>query len=148
MIEIKYCQVLTGYSENGKDIVPSATLEALVDGQKVLVSSPGVGPIDAAYNAINKLGPVSKLFEGDKRTHPHLRRFVINAEAESSETAGSDAIGAARVTVFYKNQIYNGIGRSKDIIRAAVDAYVDVLYQILGYRERQQPPIESGKFLF
>jgi len=117
-IELKHFQVLTGKSYNGREILPSASIELLVDGVEEKVGGEGRGPVDAMYRAVNKLGVLK-----DKK--PVLQRFEI-----SSSDDGSDAIGTARVGVIENDKLYTGVGKSTDILEAALVAYLEAINNI------------------
>lgn len=70
----------------------------------------GSGPIDAAYNAINK---ITGLAIG-------LDSYKINAV-----TQGRDALGEVKVTLSYQDKKITGRGTSTDIIEASVKAYLN-----------------------
>lgn len=132
-IEVKYFHVLTGKSFNGKEIVPTGTIEVLVNGQPVSASATGNGPVNALYNAVNKLDVV-------KGHEPYLRRFDINSSAD-----GSDATGQANVTVIDRGPVthsgafYRGTAASTDIVEAALLAYVGAINKMLDASTTEKP---------
>ncbi|MEI6874919.1 MAG: alpha-isopropylmalate synthase regulatory domain-containing protein, partial [Spirochaetota bacterium] len=72
----------------------------------------GDGPIDASFNAIDKIVG---------------RKLVLEDFDLSSVTEGKDALGEARVRVSYEGQHYNGHGLSTDVIEASVRAYLTAI---------------------
>jgi 2-isopropylmalate synthase len=84
----------------------------------------GDGPIDASFNAIDKIvgkGPV-------------LEDFSLDAV-----TGGKDAQGEARVRIRLGASIYNGRGVSTDIVEASVRAYVDAINAMIADEGRREP---------
>ncbi len=83
----------------------------------------GSGPIDAAYNAINKITGLSI----------GLDKYRLNAV-----THGRDALGEVQVEMSYQDRTITGRGTSTDIIEASVKAYLNGLNKLLrlnGYGE-------------
>jgi 2-isopropylmalate synthase len=123
-IEVKYFHVTTGKSINGKKIVPSSTIDFLVDGKEVVVSATGNGPVDALYNAVNRLKSVNE-------RKPYLRWLEIR-----SSTDGSDATGEANVTIIDRmgkdnKSFFKGKSKSTDVLEAALLAYISAINQML-----------------
>jgi len=122
-IEVKYFHAMTGRRMDGTQIVPSASLEVLVDGKIIRASSHGKGPIHAVYNAINSL----PIFDGAR---PYLMNFELNSVKQ-----GADSAGTAWAKVIFGSEIYEGVGRSDDVVEAALYAYVDAINK---HREANQ----------
>ncbi len=77
----------------------------------------GAGPVDAAYQAINKIAKVkTKLLE-----------FAMNAVTE-----GIDAQAVVHVRVQINKKVYSGAGSSNDIVVASVKAYLKAINKYLG----------------
>ncbi len=76
----------------------------------------GAGPIDAAYNAINKITGLSI----------GLDKYRLNAV-----THGRDALGEVQVEMSYQDRSITGRGTSTDIIEASVKAYLNGLNKLL-----------------
>ena len=74
---ITYLQVTSGTT-----VLPMATVKMMINGQEVVGTGCGNGPIDAAYNAVAKL----------TGTKSQLLRFTISAL-----TGGTDAQGEVTV---------------------------------------------------
>ena len=70
----------------------------------------GSGPIDAAFNAVNRLLG---------------RDFVLEGYQIKAVTEGMDALGEVNVKILYEDKIYKGRGVSTDIIEASIKAYVN-----------------------
>jgi 2-isopropylmalate synthase len=115
---LTYLQVTSGTT-----VLPMATVKMLINGNEVVGTGSGNGPIDAAYNAIAKL----------TGTQSHLMRFTISAI-----TGGTDAQGEVTVRLKEKNLIALGRGSDPDIITASAHAYINGLNR-LEYL-KQNPP--------
>ncbi|HET6351693.1 MAG TPA: 2-isopropylmalate synthase [Coriobacteriia bacterium] len=98
--------------------IPTATVELkTADGEPLIDSSHGNGPVDAVYNAINRIvGESNDLIE-----------FSVQ-----SVTRGIDAMG--EVTIRIKSEtgdIFTGRGAHPDIIVACAKAYTNALNRLL-----------------
>jgi hypothetical protein len=108
VVEIKEIIVNTGNT-----ITPTASVRLLVRGKERVGSSVGVGPVDAAINAIrNSLSEVHGL---------KLKEYHLDAI-----TGGSDAL--AEVTVKLEDErgnLYISKGVKEDVVLASVEAMVN-----------------------
>ena len=77
----------------------------------------GDGPIDAAYQAIEKIVQMPR----------HLNNYKINAVSH-----GEDALGEVVVKVSSENRTVTGRGLSTDIIEASMLAYINAVNKLLG----------------
>ncbi|MFH0844618.1 MAG: 2-isopropylmalate synthase, partial [Pseudomonadota bacterium] len=93
---------------SGNMAVPTATVKLKIEGNEEVEAGFGVGPIDAAYNAIAKI----------TGTRSKLLRFTINAI-----TDGTDAQGEVTVRLQENGLVALGKGADQDIITASVKAY-------------------------
>ncbi|GHV11052.1 2-isopropylmalate synthase [Clostridia bacterium] len=73
----------------------------------------GAGPIDSAFNAINRIAGNNDM---------SLESYGINAATE-----GADALGIASVKLRFLDVIYKGTGTSTDIFEASIKAYINAL---------------------
>lgn len=94
---------------------PQATVMLLVDKKKQIATATGDGPIDAAFQAINKV----------LKKKVHLEEYLVQAM-----TGGSDDVGKVHVQIENDGVIYYGFGADTDIIVASVKAYLDALNKI------------------
>jgi 2-isopropylmalate synthase len=76
----------------------------------------GIGPVDAAFNAISKA--LGRNFE--------LKEFQITAITE-----GADASGEANIKLHSDAETFSGSGRSSDIIGASILAYLSAVNKII-----------------
>ncbi len=112
LYKLDYLQTVSGSKS-----IPAAVIRLIKeDGNKIEEMAVGSGPIDAAYNAINKITgmPIT------------LEKYAINAV-----THGRDALGEVQVNMAYQDRTITGRGTSTDIIEASVKAYLNGLNKLL-----------------
>jgi 2-isopropylmalate synthase len=114
-MEQKY-KLLSANFSGGTDVLPFATVEIEVEGNRFKEKGSGDGPVDAIYDAIRKVVP-------DKIT---ITRFSISAI-----TGGSDAQG--EVTVYIEEDGIDSVGRAAktDIVIASAEALVNALNRLV-----------------
>lgn len=89
---------------------PTCVIRLKRDGQVYEEVSLGDGPIDAAYNAIDKI----------MKLPPHtLDNYSIRSTSE-----GKDTLGEVLVKISCGGETYNGRGLSTDIIESSILAYI------------------------
>ena len=108
---------------SGSRVLPSATVRIVIDGVPHQESALGDGPVDAAYNAINKVVGIDVV----------LDRYSIQAV-----TAGTDALGGVNIRIEADGQVVGGHGSSTDIVEASAKAYVDALNRLAFIRKRTE----------
>ncbi len=102
---------------SGSKSIPAAIVRLIKEDNNTAEEvAIGSGPIDAAYNAINK---ITGLNIG-------LDKYRINAV-----TQGRDALGEVQVEMSYQDRTITGRGTSTDIIEASVKAYLNGLNKLL-----------------
>ncbi len=113
---------------SGNTITATAVVSLLKDGEKMEEVARGDGPIDAAFNAIEKI-------VGRKL---HLEDYKL-----SSITEGKDALGDATVAISEnaadaagRSVITRGRGLSTDVIEASLIAYINSVNKLI-YEEQQ-----------
>src|SRR3972149_6474789 len=79
----------------------------------------GTGPVDAVYEAINRIVKVPN----------KLTEFTVK-----SVTEGIDAIGEVLIRIESDGVSYSGRGADTDIIVASAKAYMNALNRLLGAR--------------
>lgn len=89
-------------------------LVSLKDGDEVYTeSAPGEGPIDAAFNAINRIADAPDV---------HLESYNLKAVTE-----GADALGEVKVKITSDRGAFTGRGVSADVIKASIKAYINAI---------------------
>ncbi len=106
----------------GNIITPTASVKAIVGGDMKVVANIGVGPVDAALNAVKNL-----LGEGAK-----VRLHDFKLEAISG---GSDALAEVTVEVEdEKGRIVSAGAAREDIVLASVEALVNAINRLIMVR--------------
>lgn len=102
--------------QSGSNQKSMAMISLKVNGENNIVTeaAAGYGPIDAAFNAVNRaVGNESDI---------QLAAYNIKAATE-----GTDALGVVDVRIIRNGKMYKGIGTSTDIIEASVKSYVNAV---------------------
>lgn len=102
----------------GNKITPFASVHIYANNQKYMASGTGVGPVDAAINAIKN---ATNMFTDIK-----LENYEVK-----SITGGTNALVDVAVTLKKGEVERKGRGVSEDIIAASVFAYLSAVNQIL-----------------
>ncbi len=126
-VQRKYKLVeLEAHSRTGAK--PHASLVLLRDGERHQVEADGDGPVDAAFNAIEKLA----------QSGTELKLYSVNAI-----TSGSDSQGEVTVRLERDGIIVNGLGADTDIVVASVKAYLEALNLLAAGIMRAHPQKEG-----
>lgn len=97
--------------------IPTATVRLIAPGgQELADAALGTGPVDAVYEAINRI----------MRVPNKLTEFSV-----TSVTEGIDAIGEVLIRIESDGITYTGRGASTDIIVASAKAYMNALNRLL-----------------
>ena len=113
---------------SGTGVLPSATVRIIINGIPHQESAWGDGPVDAAYNAINKI--VGAKVE--------LDRYAIQAV-----TSGTDAIGGVNIRIRANGHVIGGHGTSTDIVEASAKAFIDALNRLAFLQKRADRNAET-----
>jgi 2-isopropylmalate synthase len=102
--------------------IPTAAVRLIgPDGAVIADAALGTGPVDAVYEAINRLVGVPNV----------LTEFTVK-----SVTEGIDAIGEVLIRVESDGVTYTGRGADTDIIVASARAYMNALNRLLAVRKK------------
>jgi 2-isopropylmalate synthase len=105
----------------GDHSIPTATVRLIApDGQTLADAALGTGPIDAVYQAINRIIRVSN----------KLTEYTVK-----SVTEGIDAIGEVLIRIESDSVTYTGRGADTDIIVASAKAYMNALNRLLAAKK-------------
>ena len=108
----------------GDHSIPTATVRLIApDGQTLADAALGTGPVDAVYEAINRI----------VRVPNELTEFTVK-----SVTEGIDAIGEVLIRIESDGVSYTGRGASTDIIVASAKAYMNALNRLLAARKARK----------
>ena len=117
MHRLKDVSQSTGYKlerftvNSGNYVTSNAVVSVLHDGERFEEVALGDGPIDAAFNAVDKLIPAD----------PHsLEDYAIQTISE-----GKDAQGEAMVKIRCGDRVVTGRGLSTDVMEASILAYIN-----------------------
>jgi 2-isopropylmalate synthase len=109
----------------GNIVTPTATVKALVHGEERVLAATGVGPVDAAVNAVHCLL--------GKDTQIKLHDFSIDAI-----TGGADALAEVIIGVEDEcGRIVTARSARDDIVMASVEALVSAINRLLLLEEDQ-----------
>jgi 2-isopropylmalate synthase len=96
----------------GSVTVPTATVRLKIEGEERQEAACGDGPVDAAYNAVDRLTGLK----------PRIEEYKLKAV-----TRGRDALGEVYVSLCIGKVKLVGRGSSTDIIEASLLAYLDAM---------------------
>ncbi len=99
----------------GNSSIPFAMVKLMVDGAPFVATATGTGPVDASYQAIDKI--VKKKVK--------LVEYLLQ-----SVTAGIDAQAKVSVAIEYRAKRYYGYGADPDIVVASTKAYLDAVNKL------------------
>ena len=125
--ELDHIQVSCGNHE-----IPTATVRLIApDGQIKTDAATGTGPVDAVYQAINRVIKVPNT----------LTEFSVQAVTE-----GIDAVGEVSIRIESNGQAFVGRSGDTDIIVASAKAYMNALNRLLSMGEDVEKPAEAVSF--
>jgi 2-isopropylmalate synthase len=113
-VVLKEVSVMTG-----NIITPTATVRAMVRGKERVLANTGVGPVDAAVNA------VQGLLDGD--TSIHISDFRIEAITGGADALAEVVIGAED----NKGRKVSARSAREDIVMASVEALVSAINRLM-----------------
>lgn len=104
---LEYLQVQIGTST-----IPTATIQLKLKDQKVQESATGDGPVDAVYNAIDRV----------LKTTYRIESYQVR-----SVTSGRQALGEVLLRIRENGKSFHGRGVSTDIVEASAKAYLQAI---------------------
>ena len=114
---------------SGNHGIPTATVSLTgPDGESQTDVATGTGPVDAVYQAINRVVQVPN----------RLTEFRVDAVTE-----GIDALGDVTIRIEKDGQSYVGRGSDTDIIVASAKAYMNALNRLLAIEQTQTAEASS-----
>jgi 2-isopropylmalate synthase len=108
---LEYLQTVSGSRS-----IPAAVVKIKKEDKTFVETDTGAGPIDAAYNAIDKI----------TGWNPRLENYNLRGVTE-----GRKALGEVTVKLTYKEKSIIGRGTSTDIIEASVKAYLNGVNKLI-----------------
>jgi len=115
IVELKELSVMTG-----NNLIPTASLKAVVRGKECTSAQMGLGPVDAALKAIQQV--IGGEIDGDIE----LKDFRIEAI-----TGGSDALAEVIVGVKKGDRMVTARGVREDIVMASVEAFINAVNRLM-----------------
>ncbi len=112
--------------QSGTNVLASASIRLTMGDQQACEAATGNGPVDAAYQAINRV--------------TGLDVKVVNYHI-SSKGSGKDALGQVDIVVRYNGRHFHGMGLGTDIVESSARAMIHALNHI--HRANQ---IERSKY--
>ena len=103
---------------------PHATVVLTESGAEKRAESPGDGPVDATFKAIEQLA----------KSGAELLLYSVNAVTQGTESQGEVTVRLAR-----GGRVVNGVGADTDVIVASAKAYVNALNKLASKMERVNP---------
>lgn len=102
---------------SGNNITSTAVIRLSFNGQLIEKVAMGHGPVNAAFNAVDKI--VKK------------PDYTLDDYSVQSVTDGNDSLGESTVRLKCGDTIYTGTGLSTDVIEASIKAYLNGINKIL-----------------
>jgi 2-isopropylmalate synthase len=119
VIDLRDLVVMTGIN-----VIPTASVKLVLDGKDYVAAETGVGPVDAAIKAIQKL------------THS-LASVKLSEYRLEALTGGSDAVAEVLVKIEDKDgNIVSARAAREDIVKASVEAMINGINKHLVRRRR------------
>ena len=108
----------------GIRVIPTASVKIILDGKEYIAAETGVGPVDAAIKAIQKIT--------NQLANVRLTEYRLEAL-----TGGSDAVAEVIIKVEDKDgNIVSARGAREDIVMASVEAMINGINKLLLRRKR------------
>ncbi|MCX7739272.1 MAG: 2-isopropylmalate synthase [Hydrogenothermaceae bacterium] len=125
-VKLEYFHVL-----NGNGLISTATVKIVKNGEDVVSTASGDGPIDAVINAVEKALEIKG----------KLMDYTIR-----SLSSGKDAMGEVRVIVRFEDteNVASGKAVSTDIIEASLKAYIDAFNRYMAKKAFMGRKISEG----
>lgn len=101
---------------SGDRAIPTATVELDKAGEILREASTGNGPVEAIYNAIDRITGV---------------KLKLSDYEVTSISAGKDAMGEVSIAVNHNDKTIHATASSTDILMASAKAYLNVVNKIL-----------------
>ncbi|MEM0011236.1 MAG: 2-isopropylmalate synthase [Candidatus Bathyarchaeia archaeon] len=121
VIDLIDLAVMTGFK-----VVPTASVKLVLEGKEYVAAETGVGPVDAAVKAIQKVT--------DSLANIRLKEYRLEAI-----TGGSDALAEVIVKVEDKEgNVMSARAAREDIVIASVEAMINGINEILRKRKKSQ----------
>lgn len=101
--------------QSGSTVVSTASISLLVGDEKKSDVATGNGPVDAAYQAINRI----------TQTPISIVKYQL-----ASKGQGENALGQVDIVAEYNGRRFHGVGLATDIVEASAKALINVLNHV------------------
>ncbi len=116
----------------GNTVTPTASVRLKMNGDEVVEAATGVGPVDAAMQAIRKIISISEPIQ--------LKEYTVEAI-----TGGTDAVVDVSVTLTREGRVVTSRGVHEDIVMASVEAMLNGVNMLMPRKkENEIPPKEKN----
>ena len=102
---------------SGNKVMPTASVKVTIDGEQILNAGVGIGPVDAAINALKTL----EVFDDVELIEYHVDAI----------TGGTDAFIGVIIKLQQGDKVVSARGTEPDIINASVKAYIAGVNRLL-----------------
>ncbi|MGB1298372.1 MAG: 2-isopropylmalate synthase [Psychrobium sp.] len=99
-------------AHSGSGMMSTASVKLLIDDKEFIEAATGNGPVEAAFNAINRI------------THVNIDMIDYSLKAKGE---GENALGQVDIVAAYNGQNFHGMGLATDVVHASVRAMLHVL---------------------
>jgi len=121
IVELSDLAVVTGIR-----VIPTASVKLMLDGKEYVAAETGVGPVDAAIRAIQKVT--------NNLANVRLTEYRLEAL-----TGGSDAVAEVIIKVEDRDgNVVSARGAREDIVMASVEATINGINKLLLKRRKEQ----------
>ena len=126
--ETEYWRLVHMSQASGMGEQPHATVVLGEGGAERKAESPGDGPVDATFKAIESVA----------KSGADLLLYSVNAVTQGTESQGEVTVRLAK-----GGRIVNGVGADTDIVVASAKAYVNALNKLRSSVERVNPQLQT-----
>lgn len=120
-IKLIDCTVLSG-----NRATPTASIKLTIDGQEVVDSAVGLGPVDAALNAL-------------RRSISGVADIKLDEYRVEAITGGTDALVEVWVKMSRDGRVISARGAGPDIIMASVQAFIEGINRLIQEKNGVKP---------
>ncbi|MBK4765420.1 MAG: 2-isopropylmalate synthase, partial [Pantoea sp. Brub] len=113
--DIEYFQLSSFNVQLGSNIIATASVSLMCGNTIHSEASTGNGPVDAIYQAINRI----------TKFHSELIKYNLTSKGH-----GENALGQVDIVVKYNSRKFHGIGLDTDIVESSVKAMINALNNI------------------
>lgn len=121
--EPEYFRLDTFNVQSGSSVIATATVQLCCGDQQKTEAATGNGPVDAVYQAINRM----------TEFNAELISYQLTAKGH-----GKDALGQVDIVVQYNGRKFHGVGLATDIVESSAKAMVNALNTIWRARQVEQ----------